>query len=84
MTMRPPLALMLLCVASLSQGNEDVCNLPIEVGPCRSLIRVWGYNPNTRQCVNFAYSGCGGNANRFYHRNSCERICAKSSRSKKN
>ncbi|VDK38991.1 unnamed protein product [Taenia asiatica] len=65
-------------------GKEDVCNLPIEVGPCRSLIRVWGYNPNTRQCVNFAYSGCGGNANRFYHRNSCERICAKSSRSKKN
>eukprot|EP00108_Taenia_solium_P000122 TsM_000254700 transcript=TsM_000254700 gene=TsM_000254700 len=41
------------------------------------------YNPKTRQCVNFAYSGCGGNANRFHHRSSCERICAKSSRSKK-
>ncbi|CDS43598.1 Kunitz protease inhibitor [Echinococcus multilocularis] len=77
------LLLMLLGVASFSQGNEDICSLPIEVGPCRSRIRAWGFNPKTGQCINFVYGGCGGNANRFKHRRACERACLKSSPSTK-
>ncbi|CDS43594.1 Kunitz protease inhibitor [Echinococcus multilocularis] len=83
MTKLALLALMLLCVASLSQGEEDICSLPIRVGICRFRISVWGFDSKKGHCVNFLYSGCMGNANRFVDRRTCERACLKSSPSKK-
>lgn len=36
----------------------------------------WGWDEGSRQCVQFQYSGCGGNDNRFETRLECEGICA--------
>ncbi|KAL5106529.1 hypothetical protein TcWFU_007895 [Taenia crassiceps] len=77
------LALLLLDVGSLSQGEEDVCSLPLRSGPCLAHFRVWGYNPTSGRCESFIYGGCGGNENRFEDKAECERACVESSHLKK-
>ncbi|XP_037939067.1 kunitz-type serine protease inhibitor A-like [Teleopsis dalmanni] len=36
---------------------------------------MWYFNSHSRQCVTLHYLGCGGNANRFCSKASCERSC---------
>jgi hypothetical protein len=53
----------------------DMCNLPMDSGPCRGAFRKYYYEPGSRACREFVYGGCDGNANRFSTISECESIC---------
>jgi len=54
-----------LCRRDLSTGSSD----------CPAAIKRWYYDSSSQSCRSFAYTGCGGNDNRFDSRDECERIC---------
>ncbi|XP_034936854.1 papilin isoform X2 [Chelonus insularis] len=56
------------------QGQE-VCNLPMDSGPCRGSFAKYYYDSNARICRPFYYGGCDGNANRFSSVAECESVC---------
>lgn len=59
-----------------SQGDAGLsCQLPLEVGPCKALFEVFGFDTATGECVPFVYGGCQGNANRFDTLVECEQAC---------
>ncbi|XP_068602423.1 tissue factor pathway inhibitor a isoform X2 [Brachionichthys hirsutus] len=51
--------------------RSELCFSPVERGPCYDTERRFAYNPNTRRCQMFHYSGCGGNENNFTYRKDC-------------
>ncbi|RLU15132.1 hypothetical protein DMN91_013019 [Ooceraea biroi] len=55
--------------------GQDMCNLPMDSGPCRGAFRKYYYEPSSRACREFIYGGCDGNANRFSTVSECESIC---------
>ncbi|XP_034549354.1 tissue factor pathway inhibitor a [Notolabrus celidotus] len=55
----------------------DPCSRPLERGNCDSPEKRFGYNPDTRRCHMFRYSGCGGNENNFRSRRECSVKCAR-------
>ncbi|KAL5106906.1 Kunitz-type U15-theraphotoxin-Hs1g [Taenia crassiceps] len=75
MTITALLTLLLLCVAYASQGEEDICSLPIETGLCLAHFEKWGFDSTKGRCVRFTYGGCGGNRNRFDTRKECRKAC---------
>ncbi|RWS18585.1 tissue factor pathway inhibitor 2-like protein [Leptotrombidium deliense] len=51
------------------------CYSPPDSGFCdRDIIRIY-YDPESRTCKPFSFSGCGGNPNRFVSIINCYRIC---------
>ena len=36
---------------------------------------MFAFDPKTSSCVGFTYRGCGGNANRFFTKSSCQQVC---------
>uniref|UniRef100_A0A7N4NY77 Collagen alpha-3(VI) chain n=1 Tax=Sarcophilus harrisii TaxID=9305 RepID=A0A7N4NY77_SARHA len=58
------------------KGTEaDVCKRPKEIGTCRKFNLKWFYDPETKSCGRFWYSGCGSNGNNFETQSDCERAC---------
>jgi hypothetical protein len=58
--------------------DEDFCILPADVGSCRnetSSIRRYFYDVRRGTCLEFSYSGCGGNLNNFDDYESCMGHC---------
>ncbi|XP_045763789.1 spondin-1-like isoform X3 [Maniola jurtina] len=55
--------------------SEEVCKLPVSVGPCRGYDERWFFDSSRGNCEPFGYTGCGGNANNFRNRDACERAC---------
>ncbi|CAI9744379.1 papilin isoform X2 [Octopus vulgaris] len=55
---------------------KDMCSLPKETGICYSYSEQYYFNMVTRQCEQFVYGGCGGNANRFASIYKCEQLCS--------
>lgn len=53
----------------------DVCQLPQEIGPCKSQVHAYFYNGNTGACETFWYGGCLGNGNRFETEIECQSKC---------
>ncbi|UCG68278.1 MAG: BPTI/Kunitz domain-containing protein [Thermoplasmata archaeon] len=53
----------------------NVCELPIDPGPCYGYIPRYGYNKETGKCEKFIYGGCGGNQNNFSSLNKCQESC---------
>ncbi|CAF1125237.1 unnamed protein product [Rotaria sordida] len=51
------------------------CELPPVAGPCRGMFPSFYFNPSTKQCGEFIYGGCQGNANRFETKESCLTKC---------
>ncbi|VDK74857.1 unnamed protein product, partial [Dibothriocephalus latus] len=68
-----PLRLLPIAVGVASSGN--LCELPLETGPCRAFIRRYGFNPQTGHCQLFTYGGCAGNANNFETEEECMARC---------
>ncbi|XP_045459858.1 spondin-1-like [Melitaea cinxia] len=55
--------------------SQDVCKLPVSVGPCRGYEERWFFDTTRGACEPFGYTGCGGNANNFKTREGCQRVC---------
>ncbi|KAF7386509.1 hypothetical protein HZH68_013641 [Vespula germanica] len=55
--------------------GQDLCNLPVDPGPCRARFSKYFYDQNIRTCRQFVYGGCDGNANRFSTISECESLC---------
>ncbi|XP_047457388.1 tissue factor pathway inhibitor a isoform X2 [Mugil cephalus] len=58
-----------------SQDKPEWCFSPVEVGTCDRTERRFAYNPSTKRCQMFTYSGCGGNKNNFKSRKHCVHKC---------
>eukprot|EP00892_Ulva_mutabilis_P001672 jgi/Ulvmu1/11505/UM077_0054.1 len=55
--------------------SPDTCSLPLDSGDCLAATTFWGYGSIQGGCVEFLYTGCGGNANRFPTEEQCVEAC---------
>ncbi|XP_077270107.1 proteoglycan-like sulfated glycoprotein papilin isoform X5 [Temnothorax americanus] len=55
--------------------GKAACFLPKIAGPCEGYHPTWYYDANRKQCGQFVYGGCLGNANKFKTREECEELC---------
>ena len=53
----------------------QICSLPVEKGRCRASLRRFFFNSTSRQCEEFRFGGCEGNANRFDTEKECNDFC---------
>jgi len=56
-------------------NDSELCQLPSDTGACDEYIPAYFYDPLSRRCDEFVWSGCGGNANRFTSLSDCEQRC---------
>uniref|UniRef100_A0A4W6CYM7 BPTI/Kunitz inhibitor domain-containing protein n=1 Tax=Lates calcarifer TaxID=8187 RepID=A0A4W6CYM7_LATCA len=54
----------------------SITAIPIDRGTCHGVEKRFAYNPETRRCQMFHYSGCGGNRNNFPDRKKCFKKCS--------
>ncbi|MEQ2286148.1 hypothetical protein AMECASPLE_039245, partial [Ameca splendens] len=52
-----------------------LCLDPLDKGTCSASITRYYFNPATKMCEEFVYSGCGGSNNNFVSRQSCVDVC---------
>ncbi|GIY07736.1 papilin [Caerostris darwini] len=64
------------CETSCFQA-QDVCSLAVVQGPCHGSFTQWYYDKEKEDCLEFTFTGCQGNANRFNSKESCYQICRK-------
>ncbi|XP_019882164.2 papilin isoform X4 [Camponotus floridanus] len=55
--------------------GKAACVLPKIAGPCEGYHPTWYYDAGRKQCGQFIYGGCLGNANKFKTREECEELC---------
>nr|XP_046181756.1 tissue factor pathway inhibitor 2-like [Oncorhynchus gorbuscha] len=55
--------------------TQEVCQLQVDVGPCKVYLQRYYYNTFTQQCEEFIYGGCQGNANNFMSFLACQKAC---------
>ncbi|GAA6088513.1 collagen alpha-1(VII) chain isoform X1 [Tachysurus ichikawai] len=60
--------------------SQDPCALVLDEGGCSRYTLRWYFNAQVGECRPFIYSGCGGNANRYTHKEECEENCLQQSR----
>ncbi|XP_077523506.1 actinia tenebrosa protease inhibitors-like [Amblyomma americanum] len=73
------------CNKKCGEFAQDPCLLPQEKGvQCRNgrpappgVNTYFSFNQKTERCESFAYTGCGGNRNRFEEEADCWRVCSK-------
>lgn len=56
--------------------DTEACVMPPDAGKCRDFIPRWFYNAERGSCQEFSYGSCGGNANNFADKATCEAKCA--------
>lgn len=63
-------------VTQVDAGNQrDTCLMPKRKGNCRALLQRWRYNSDTKDCEEFNFGGCDGNANNFMSYKQCMTVC---------
>ncbi|CAL1535468.1 unnamed protein product [Lymnaea stagnalis] len=62
-------------ITSKSKADAPYCYLKSDSGNCKESHTRYHYDPYSRHCYTFHYSGCGGNDNNFDTRETCERSC---------
>ena len=55
--------------------DANVCDMPMETGPCRASMPMYGFDTGLRTCTEFIYGGCYGNANKFITYEACMSRC---------
>ncbi|XP_063547635.1 kunitz-type serine protease inhibitor homolog delta-dendrotoxin-like [Cydia strobilella] len=55
--------------------ENAACHLQADFGDCQDYIPMFYYDISARRCLGFAFSGCGGNQNRFYNDKTCAAVC---------
>ncbi|KAL3311208.1 hypothetical protein Ciccas_010215 [Cichlidogyrus casuarinus] len=55
--------------------RNEACKQELSPGDGPDETNSWYFDKESGECRWFAYSGYGGNANRFYSRQSCEKLC---------
>jgi len=58
-----------------TETETELCRLPSDSGSCDAYVSAYYYDPLTRRCQQFVWTGCGGNANRFTTISECEQRC---------
>ncbi|GFX07279.1 papilin [Trichonephila clavipes] len=58
-----------------SDFSFNVCSLAVVKGPCSGTFTQWYYDKDQEDCIEFVFSGCQGNANRFNTKESCYQRC---------
>ncbi|XP_048486291.1 papilin isoform X3 [Plutella xylostella] len=53
----------------------DVCNSPLDAGPCQAFETKIFFNQTAQACQAFTYGGCHGGPNRFSTVDECEQTC---------
>jgi hypothetical protein len=53
----------------------EVCKLPPVQGPCKAHILRFHWDPSTKQCLPFVFSGCRENRNNFVSESDCLSVC---------
>ncbi|KRJ97220.1 male accessory gland serine protease inhibitor [Drosophila yakuba] len=70
-----------IALASNSMAlKNEICGLPHSqdgsgIYRCYARITSWSYDSNNKECVEFFYGGCGGNANKFFTKELCQKMC---------
>uniref|UniRef100_A0A0K8RDB3 Putative salivary kunitz domain protein n=1 Tax=Ixodes ricinus TaxID=34613 RepID=A0A0K8RDB3_IXORI len=64
-------------------GRNSNCTLPPDDGPCRARIPSYYFDNFTKECREFMYGGCEGNANNFEALEACNEACKGKKRGKK-
>ncbi|XP_037542220.1 tissue factor pathway inhibitor a [Nematolebias whitei] len=59
---------------------SEVCSKGVDRGTCLGSERRFAFNPETKRCQVFHYSGCGGNENNFKSRKHCYFKCIRLSK----
>uniref|UniRef100_A0A8C3HA69 BPTI/Kunitz inhibitor domain-containing protein n=1 Tax=Chrysemys picta bellii TaxID=8478 RepID=A0A8C3HA69_CHRPI len=57
--------------------NTNICQLPMQPGPCQAYVSRYFYNSVTKKCEKFRYGGCQGNWNRFTTKDECLETCVR-------
>ncbi|XP_029386594.1 tissue factor pathway inhibitor a isoform X2 [Echeneis naucrates] len=55
--------------------DKNPCHLPEAPGPCRGLVTRYFFDNRSKQCKQFFYGGCFGNANNFRSLSECQAKC---------
>ncbi|XP_052867749.1 inter-alpha-trypsin inhibitor [Anopheles cruzii] len=56
-------------------GRDEQCKLPPRRGVCRALLPRYRYDPDQKECIEFKFGGCDGNANNFMSYKQCMEAC---------
>ncbi|KFD45663.1 hypothetical protein M514_21128 [Trichuris suis] len=73
--MKTTAIILLFFGATLTLQQENPCKLPYETGPCKASFTKYYYDWDSKQCLEFTYGGCEGNANNFETIDECEAAC---------
>ena len=69
------LGLVASCGGTEESPLPERCRLPGDGGSCVTSVLSYFHNAGTGLCEPFAYSGCGGNDNRFATLSECQAAC---------
>ncbi len=61
----------------VSPKGIEVCLLPKMTGPCQSSSIRYYYDREKKECQQFHYGGCNGNANNYDTIEKCQSTCSK-------
>ncbi|KAF3705128.1 Collagen alpha-1(VII) chain Long-chain collagen [Channa argus] len=67
-------------VFGTNTAGTERCLEPMSEGICSEYVLLWYFHQHSGDCRPFVYGGCGGNRNRFYSRDECQRWCGKERR----